>query len=84
MPVVKNQLFPNTPNRQKVRNKISKSKQKQKSYYDRHAKPLEPLDIGDSTRMQTQMGTWKSGVIINKTNDRFFTSKTADGSEILS
>ena len=31
--------------------------------------------------MQTQMGTWKPGVIINKTNDRSFTLKTTDGSE---
>ena len=59
----------------------SQSKQKQKSYYDRNAKPLVPLETGDSARMQTQMGTWKPGVIINKTNDRSFTLKTNDGSE---
>ena len=81
LPVVKNQLFPKTPNRHKVRNKISQSKQKQKSYYDRHAKPLVPLETGDSARMQTQMGTWKPGVIIDKTNDRSFILKTVDGSE---
>ena len=51
------------------------SKEKQKSYFDRHAKDLEPLDEGQCVRMkpfQKGRDEWKSAVITKRLDERSY------------
>ena len=51
IPVIRDQLLPETPNREEVKENIQTSKKDQKKYFDRHAQPLKPLEIGESARI---------------------------------
>ncbi|MEW8545662.1 MAG: hypothetical protein AB2693_19245 [Candidatus Thiodiazotropha sp.] len=79
IPVIRNQLLPETPNPEEVKEKSQLSKQDQKKYFDRHAKPLTPLEIGQSARIQADDKTWKPAVVTHKHNDRSYSVKTTDG-----
>ena len=79
IPVIRDQLLPETPNREEVKEKIQTSKKDQKKYFDRHAQPLKPLEIGESARIQQSDNTWKPAVVTEKHNERSYSVKTEDG-----
>lgn len=45
-----------------VQQEITKSKKRQKYYYDRHAKPLSKLNVGDHVSLQLE-GKWRPAVV---------------------
>ena len=52
----------------------------EKSYFDKRTKPLEPLELGDSARVQNmQNKTWQPAVITDKHNDRSYSVRTQNG-----
>ena len=79
IPVIRDQLLPETPNREEVKEKIQTSKKDQKKYFDSHAQPLKPLEIGESARIQQSDKTWKPAVVTEKHNERSYSVKTQDG-----
>ncbi|MCG7876694.1 MAG: RNase H-like domain-containing protein [Candidatus Thiodiazotropha endolucinida] len=79
LPVIRDQLLPETPNRENVKEKIKTSKENQKKYFNRNAKSLKPLEIGDKTRIQQNDKTWKPAVVTNKQNERSYLVQTPDG-----
>lgn len=52
-------------------------KQKQREYYDRSAKPLLPLSVGDSIQYQ-EGKTLKQGIVTKEEGDRSYTVKSTD------
>ena len=79
IPVIRDHLLPKTPNREEVKEKIQTSKKDQKKYFDRHAQPLKPLEIGEPARIQQSDKTWKPAVVTEKHNERSYSVKTEDG-----
>jgi len=57
-------LQPSTVKPDKVKQRLENLRQKNKSYYDKQAKPLSQLYHGDTIRMQTDRG-WKPATIID-------------------
>ena len=79
LPVIGDQLLPETPNRQEVREKMQISKHDQKTYFDRNAHALKPLELGEPTRIQQQDKAWKPAVVTQKHNERSYSVQTPDG-----
>ena len=59
LPVVKERLIPRAPNTDHIRNGIMSNKQKVKQYYDRTAKSLKPLAVGDTVCIKLNYKLWK-------------------------
>lgn len=78
LPTSKENLMPQTIAPEIVRAKLQAKRQKEKFYYDRNAKPLPLLEVGDSARIQ-QDKTWKQAVVTDKLNDRSYSVRTTDG-----
>ena len=78
VPVTDTLLNPSPVNRQEVQNKVTKSKQKQKHYFDRHTKSLPELDLNDSVRLRHN-GKWIPAKIVTKHNQRSYTVQTNNG-----
>lgn len=78
LPTSKEILMPHTIAPEIVRSKLQANRKKEKAYYDRNAKPLPPIEIGGSARIQ-QGKTWKQAVVTDKYNDRSYNVRTADG-----
>ena len=76
LPVVSDELKPKVPTR--VRELMKAEREKQKEYYNRSAKPLPPLSVGDSIRYQ-EGKTWKQGIVTKEEGDRSYTVKNTDG-----
>ena len=51
---------------------IQLCRQRAKSYYDKEARPLPPLEIGETVRMQPldKSGSWKKGSVVKKVRSR--------------
>lgn len=81
LPTSRENLLPQAVPPSVVKGKISVSKQREKGYYDRHAKPLKPLNVGDSTRIQQPNKTWKQAVVIGNPAERSYRVRTPDGME---
>ena len=68
-----------------ITEKLKFSQTKQKFYYDRNAKPLEPLEEGDRVRAKPyQLGdtTWKSATISKRLDDRSYEIHTDTGQSL--
>ena len=50
----------------------------QKEYYDRSAKPLQPLLVGDDIRYQ-EGKTWKQGIVTKGDGNGSYTAKNTEG-----
>ena len=59
-------------------NGIMSNKQKVKQYYDRTAKHLEPLAVGDTVRIKLNNKLWKPAAIVKQHDYRSYTAKTKD------
>ncbi|XP_062576025.1 uncharacterized protein K02A2.6-like [Saccostrea cucullata] len=76
LPVVPDELKPKVPVR--VKELMVAEREKQKGYYDRSAKPLPPLSVGDSIRYQ-EGKLWKQGIVTKEEGDRSYTVKSTEG-----
>ena len=59
IPTANTLLKPATINPTAVQEELQKHRKQQKMFYDRQAKPLKSLKIGDSVLMTSKDGTWK-------------------------
>ena len=79
IPTARSNLLPRYVSPEIVRERLSSSKTKSKIHYDKNAKSLPPLDIGESARIQSKNLKWKQAVVTDKHNDRSYTVQTPDG-----
>ena len=57
------------------------NQQKQKVYFDRHTKPLAPLEEGDMVRIQpftSNKKTWSHGEVLRRSDDRSYDIKAGN------
>lgn len=78
VPITNALLKPKTVNPELVKNKIEMSKSRQKSYFDRNTRSLEPLYVNDSVRVQFGK-QWIPGKIISKQGERSYNVQTKSG-----
>ncbi|XP_060584405.1 uncharacterized protein K02A2.6-like [Ruditapes philippinarum] len=76
LPTVRENLIPRVPHPDVVKQKITESKVKSKHYYDKNAKPLSPLNVGDSARIQRLDKSWSPTVVIKFHSDRSYIVET--------
>ncbi len=50
-----------------------------KQFYDRSAKPLKTLELGETVRIRSRNGTWKRAIVRDKVNGRSYVVETDDG-----
>ncbi|XP_028404036.1 uncharacterized protein LOC114526653 [Dendronephthya gigantea] len=75
-------LQPSDPSLQTQQNKLRKKQSTQAMYYNRSAKDLSKLKIGDVVRMKpTRLGEnkWRKAVVTSKHDDRSYYVKTKAG-----
>lgn len=78
LPITNKALLPQTVNVNKVRQRSKHVQCKQKEIYDRNARQLKPLYIGDPVRVQIGK-IWIPGKIVQKHDQRSYTIQTRDG-----
>ena len=74
LPVSEKALQPINIDHQEVQNKLKEKQLNQKQYYDRTAKDLPQLKIGDSVLVQ-QGQTWKRAEVVDRVNERSYLVK---------
>ena len=79
LPTTQDNLKPKVISPNLVKESIKCSKQKQKDYYDRQSKTLEPLKLGQSARIQQLDKTWKPATVVDQRNERSYTVQCPDG-----
>ncbi|XP_035700303.1 uncharacterized protein K02A2.6-like [Branchiostoma floridae] len=80
MPMNTALLEPDVP--KEIPQKIQKEKEKQRRYYNRQARDLPRLSIGDTVRCQphgTNTNRWKKGTVVAEVGNRSFEVETEDG-----
>ena len=77
LPLITHQLEPKLCNSQVIGKKMQHLKQKSKLQYDKTAKLLKPLDIGEKVRIR-QGKRWLPAVVKKKVHDRSYVVKTED------
>ena len=78
VPITNKLHQPETVSHSTVQEKVQRSKALQKLNFDKSAKPLSPLNINDSVRLQTGK-VWRPAKVISKHNARSYTVQTRDG-----
>ena len=79
IPTTTAQLQPRILDPKKIRKKLQLKQEKQKSYYDQHAKHLPKLQKGDRIKVRMK-NIWKPGTVISEANTpRSYRIKTDDG-----
>ena len=63
IPTAKSLLTPKVKPTSQIQNQLSKKRNQQKIYHDKHAKPLQPLHLGQTVRLQTKKGFNKLGCV---------------------
>ena len=66
LPTTQEALIPKTPDLDLLRTRIRSKKQKSKANYDKSAKPLPLLKIGDTVRIQNKNKTWQPAIVAEK------------------
>ena len=56
-------LISSAPSPQEAQEALRRTKDKQEHYYNRGARPLQPLNIGDTIRVRTDRGAWPKGSV---------------------
>jgi len=59
--------------------KIAELKNKQKRHFDKAAKPLAPLSVGQSVRIKQKKGTWEPALVTECNGNRSYTVDTQNG-----
>ena len=78
VPITSELLQPKTVNQSTVQKSMKKSKAAQKANFDKSAKPLPPLNVNDSVRLQTGK-FWRPAKVIKQHDSRSYTVQTRDG-----
>ncbi|XP_052783396.1 uncharacterized protein K02A2.6-like isoform X1 [Mya arenaria] len=78
LPVTRKHLEPKVQNRQEIKSKMSKSKIKSKTWFDKSAKPLTQLSQGETIRIK-QGKRWKQAIVRKQVHDRSYIVETNDG-----
>jgi len=81
LPTVESLLLPAIVDSESVVEDIRLKRRKAKFYYDKHAKSLPELEIGQTVKLQPlrKGGTWCKARAINKVGDRSYLVKTDNG-----
>ena len=79
LPTTKSSLIPHQIPTKLVKDKLQQNKICEKISYDKNAKALPQLNIGDSARIQYQNKTWQPALVTDKHNDRSYTVETPEG-----
>jgi len=82
LPIAPSQLTPSTVLHGKVRSKLISQKADQKRKYDKHAKQLKPMNVGDKVRIQ-QGAVWNPAAITEQNSERSYTVKTPGGKQYV-
>lgn len=77
LPVSEQSLVRNSLSESVIREKIVNKKEKQKYYYDRNAKSLQALGLGDLVIFKKNGKEWHYGKIVGIVNDRSYIIKDA-------
>lgn len=81
LPTTHNQLQPETVNCSEMYQNRTSQQERQKKYYDRSAKPLTQLHVGQSVGLQ-EHGRWKPAVVIKPADtERSYQVRTAEEQE---
>lgn len=75
MPISDSLLTRNNLGEETVRNKLKEKKEKQKYYYDRNAKALPVLNLGDLIIFKKNGKEWNYGTIVGNVNGRSYIVK---------
>lgn len=79
LPIAGSLLHPSYPTEEDTR-KLVGVKQRQKYYYDKQRKPLEPIAVGETVRMRLPgQDTWTPGTCIAQEGPRNYNVKTEVG-----
>ncbi|XP_052814250.1 uncharacterized protein K02A2.6-like [Mya arenaria] len=78
LPVTRKHLEPKVQNRHEIKSKMSKSKIKSKTWFDKSAKPLTQLSQGETIRIK-QGKRWKQAIVRKQVHDRSYIVETNDG-----
>ena len=78
LPITSKQLEPKVSNKSVLKQKMQTSQVKSKQYYDRSAKAMKPLTLGEGVRIRNGK-FWKPAVVKEKLNDRSYVLETQDG-----
>ena len=81
LPTAESLLLPAIVDNEAVVEDIRLKRRKAKFYYDRQAKPLPDLEIGQPVKLQPlrKGGTWSKATTVNKVGDRSYLVQTNDG-----
>ena len=79
LPTTSTLLQPEVPT--KVTEEIELRRQRAKAYFDKGARRLPPLEIGETVRLQPQNKNeiWRKASIVKKVTERSYLVKTAEG-----
>ena len=82
LPTKEYNLKPEIP--KNVKSNLDRSKQKQAHHYNKTAKPLKNLEIGETERIKQehQNETWRKGTIVGKPKNRLYDVMTERGQTI--
>ena len=83
LPISNKALKPKIVPPQLVTNRLEEYQKKNKKYYDKHAKPLEPMNPGDSIRYRTGNSWTPAELISGSANPRSYKLKTPAGRIII-
>ena len=74
LPTAESLLLPAIVDNEAVVEDIRLKRRKAKFYYDRQAKPLPDLEIGQPVKLQPlrKAGTWSKATTVNKVGDRSY------------
>ena len=79
IPTIKENLKPIHHDTDKVRAELLLGHDKSRSYHDRSAHVLKPLNSGDSVRVQLHDKKWSSATVLKPLGNRSYTVKTPTG-----
>lgn len=72
LPVLNSSLMRNTVSESDVQEKIKEKREKQKYYYDRNARAMSVLSVGDLVIFKKTGKDWHHGTIMGNVNDRSY------------
>lgn len=79
MPIDEALLMKSNLDDSRIRLRHELKRETQKAYYDRHAKPLTPLNEGQTVMFRKNSKDWCYGTVVRKVNDRSFVVKDSFG-----
>jgi hypothetical protein len=79
MPILPQRLEPKFIDHSVVRTKLETKRAHEKEYYDRTAKSLPTLTVGQSIHIQQKDKTWRPGTVLKRIGDRSFIVNSQGG-----